>query len=64
MSKRTGTSKRKPAVMVAPAGGTCPSAKVTRPLAGSQENAVPSAITTPPTATRTLPATGFAMVRT
>ena len=61
VSKRTGTSKAKPAVMTAPAGGAA--AKITRPVAGSQLNPDPTAYSTPFTATRTVPPTGLAMFR-
>lgn len=60
MSKRTGTSNWKPAVTAAPAPGA--ESKVTIPVVALTDH--PDISSVPPRATRTLPATGFATVRT
>ena len=59
VSKRTGTSNSKPAVMATPEPGAAP--KVTTPVVVSTDQ--PEGCSTPPSAMRTLPATGLAMVR-
>src|SRR5690606_22650561 len=59
VSKRTGTSKAKPAVMATPAVGA--EAKVTTPAVSSTDQ--PEACGAPPSAIVTLPATGLVMVR-
>ena len=59
VSKRTGTSNSKPAVMAAPAPGAV--LKVTTPVAVSTDQ--PEGCSTPPRAMRTVPVTGLAMAR-
>ena len=59
VSKRTGTSKSKPAVIATPAPGAA--AKVTLPVAMSTLQ--PDICSTPFMASRKLPATGLAMAR-
>jgi hypothetical protein len=59
LSKRTGTSKSKPAVTATSGPGGA--VKVTRPVVVSTDQ--PEACSTPASATRTLPATGLVMVR-
>ena len=44
-------------------GGRRPGRKVTSPVVASSVKSSPRAFSTPPTATRTLPATGLAMAR-
>ena len=61
MSNRTGTSKAKPAVTNAPGAGGVE--KVTTPVVASHAAPAPSGISESPTATRTLPATGFRIGR-
>ncbi|SEG35937.1 hypothetical protein SAMN05421751_1437 [Jhaorihella thermophila] len=59
VSKRTGTSNAKPAVMETPAAGAL--SKLTRPVVVSMDQ--PLACSTPSIATVTLPATGLVMAR-
>ena len=59
VSKRTGTSNSKPAVTGTPAPGAEP--KVTTPVVVSTDQ--PDSCSVPPSATRTVPATGLVTVR-
>ena len=59
VSNRTGTSNSNPAVTATPVSGAV--SKVTMPVAVS--TAKPLICSVPSSATRTVPATGFAMVR-
>jgi hypothetical protein len=61
LSKRTGTSNSKPAVMATPAPGAVAVAKVMTPVVVSSVQ--PDICSTMPSATRMLPETGLAIVR-
>ena len=62
MSKRTGTSKAKPAVIRAPGGGAAPGTKVTSPVAASQVKRAARHLDAPDRDPHA-PATGLAMAR-